>query len=338
MGWDTYFAKDKILTDVLYGITDKRGNENAEMQAEIQGLSDLSGLPFKFVKAIQLLYELQTLMVPIVNFTHAPLDFLPKEYEALSRIPWRGPGCTGIIAKGKDNTVYHARNLDFAPVDIMTELVYEGVFTKGGKEVFRSQLIAGYTMMITGVRMGKNGFAIERNTRYTDHWGGNSEMLKAVTSGAELNGWQLRKVLEDIDNYDDAIKRIKTMPYASTEYTIVSGVQKGTIISRNPTNVAYEQVLGQHNFDERDDYIIITNFDFFWHDIREWFDPTGHGGFGKPSRRVAAQTMLNATAENQLTPDILFTTINYEHVIADTVFQSIINVEKGIWNVSQPDL
>merc|ERR1711871_1934470 len=178
--------------------------------------------------------------------------------------------------------------------------------------------------MITGVRMGKNGFAIERNTRYTDHWGGNSEMLKAVTSGAELNGWQLRKVLEDIDNYDDAIKRIKAMPYASTEYTIVSGVQRGTTISRNPTNVAYEQVLGQHNFDERDDYIIITNFDFFWNDIREWFDPTGHGGFGKPSRRVAAQTMLNATAENQLTPEILFTTINYEHVIADTVFQAII--------------
>ena len=67
--YNTYFANDKILTDVLYGISDKRGPEPNEMQGEIQGLSDLSGLPLKFVQSIQMLYELQTLMVPIVNFT-----------------------------------------------------------------------------------------------------------------------------------------------------------------------------------------------------------------------------------------------------------------------------
>ena len=39
-------------------------------------------------------------------------------------LPWRGPGCTGIVAQCEDGTVYHARNLDFAPVGIMSELVY----------------------------------------------------------------------------------------------------------------------------------------------------------------------------------------------------------------------
>ena len=39
-----------------------------------------------------------------------------------------------------------------------------------------------------------------------------------------------------------------------------------------------------------------------------------------------------------LTPQVLFDTINAEYVLADTVFQAIINVELGLWNISQPDL
>jgi hypothetical protein len=67
--YNKYFAHDKILTNVLYDISDKRGVEPTEMQEEIQAFSDLSRLPLKFVQSIQMLYELQTLMVPIVNFT-----------------------------------------------------------------------------------------------------------------------------------------------------------------------------------------------------------------------------------------------------------------------------
>ncbi|GMH52044.1 hypothetical protein TL16_g01147 [Triparma laevis f. inornata] len=173
--YNDYFANDALLTDVLYGIAHKRGFENEEQQAEIQGLSDMSKLPLPFVQGIQMLYELQTIMVPIVNFTKSAEEaskILPEEYKALSRIPWRGPGCTGIIARASDNTVYHARNLDFSPVDIMGNLVYNAVFTKNGEEIFRSQMVAGYTMVITGARFGDDGYAIERNTRYADHKGG----------------------------------------------------------------------------------------------------------------------------------------------------------------------
>jgi hypothetical protein len=68
--------------------------------------SAASGLPFEFVKSIQMLYELQTLMVPVINFT-APT--MPKGYEALARIPWRGPGCTGIIATDKSTGIVCVR-------------------------------------------------------------------------------------------------------------------------------------------------------------------------------------------------------------------------------------
>merc|ERR1712072_508015 len=167
-------------------------------------MADISGLPLKFVQAMQLLYELQTLMVPIVNFTGHQVDTMPKGWEALARIPWRGPGCTGIIARCADGSVYHARNLDFQPESVMTELVYTGIFTKGGKEVFRSQMVAGYSSIITGMKMGPNGFAIERNTRYTDHVGGNAKMLKNLLGGHTLNGWNLRKILENQPDYEAA--------------------------------------------------------------------------------------------------------------------------------------
>ena len=46
------------------------------MQAEISGLANASALPVKFVQGIQMLYELQTIMVPIVNFSHAAAENL----------------------------------------------------------------------------------------------------------------------------------------------------------------------------------------------------------------------------------------------------------------------
>ena len=39
-----------------------------------------------------------------------------------------------------------------------------------------------------------------------------------------------------------------------------------------------------------------------------------------------------------LTPEFLFETINAKGVLADTIFQAVISVEKSYWNVSCPDL
>jgi hypothetical protein len=343
--WDEYFVNDKVLTDALFAFVALRGKEVPEFELEIEGLAAASGLDVRFVRGVQMLYEIQTLMVPTTlngSATTALVGQFPEGLEALERFPFRGPGCTGIIAYGPDGTVSHARNLDFSPVPIMTNLVYTGIFTRGGVEVFRSQMVAGYQQLITGYRAGPNGYAIERNTRYADQKKGNQKMFELLAGGNPLNGWQLRKIMEAHDNYDDAIAAIAAAPFSSTEYAIVSGVKKGVILSKAPSSeglVEYTQTLGQPNFEERSDYIIMTNFDFFDHDEREHFDPTG--GFPTKtlfSRRVNAQKLLNSTELNGITPEFLFETINANGVLADTIFQAVINVEKGYWNVSQPDL
>jgi len=337
-----YFEHDAVLRDVLYAISLKRGDEPDEMQRELKSMADASRLPLRWVMALQMLYELQTILPPLGNGTgfrnvEDLAASMPPGWEALARLPWRGPGCTGIIAQGVDGVVIHARNLDFSPVSVMKDIIYTGIFTRGGKEVFRSQMAAGYSPIITAMRGGPDGYALERNTRFTDYAGGAREMFGHLLSGRPLNGWTLRQILTTEPTYGAAVAAIAAAPFVSTEYSIVSGVRKGTILAKSPDHVAHTQTLGRPNFEQRSDYIIMTNFDFYWHDAREWLDPSAGVGLFKP-RRIFAQRMLNATALGQLTPQVLFDVLNARGVIADTIFQAIMSVEKNLWNVSQPDL
>ena len=329
--YTTLFAHDAALTNALYAMVDKRGPESdGIMRGEIQGIVATTRLPAKFVQGVQALYELQTLMVPVVNGSSRQ-DSLPRRYRALERWPLRGPGCTGIVATNTaDGTVIHARNMDLAPVKLFAPLVYEGVFTRNGSVVFRAEMVAGYVSLLTGYRPG--AYVVERNTRYPAHKGGNREMLDNLLGGVPLSGWTLRRMLESISTYDEARAKVQSAPFVATEYVVMSGVRQGHIVARDPASVAHLSTLGPAA------YVIVTNFDYWWHDVREYFDPTG-GHLGLP-RRVAAQRILNASlnAGLALTPELMNATISADGVLADTIFQAVADVEVGLWAIAQPAL
>lgn len=65
---------------------------------------------------------------------------------------------------------------------------------------------------------------------------------------------------------------------------------------------------------DSDKYIIVTNFDYWDHDIREYLDPTA-GEIGVP-RRIVAETILNNT--KSITPELLYEVINTKGVKAIT--------------------
>ena len=329
--YNTLFAHDAALTNALYAMVDKRGPEpDAIMRGEIQGIIATTRLPAKFVQGVQALYELQTLMVPVVNGSSRQ-DPLPRRYRALERWPLRGPGCTGVVATNTaDGTVVHARNMDLAPVKLFAPLVYEGVFTRNGSVVFRAEMVAGYVSLLTGYRPG--AYVVERNTRYPTHRGGNREMLDHLLGGVPLSGWTLRRMIESISTYDEALAKVQSAHFVATEYVVMSGVRRGHIVARDPASVAHLSTLGSAA------YVIVTNFDYWWHDVREYFDPTG-GHLGLP-RRVAAQRILNASlnAGLALTPGLLNATISADGVLADTIFQAVADVEVGLWSIAQPVL
>ena len=330
--YNTLFAHDAALTNALYAMVDKRGPEpDATMRGEIEGIVATTRLPAKFVQGVQALYELQTLMVPVVNGSSRQ-DPLPRKYRVLERWPLRGPGCTGIVATNTaDGTVVHARNMDLAPVKLFAPLVYEGVFTRNGSVVFRAEMVAGYVSLLTGYRPG--AYVVERNTRYPAHKGGNREMLDNLLGGVPLSGWTLRRMIESISTYDEALARVQSAHFVATEYVVMSGVRRGHIVARDPASVAHLSTLGPAAA-----YVIVTNFDYWWHDVREYFDPTG-GHLGLP-RRVAAQRILNASlnAGLALTPELMNATISADGVLADTIFQAVADVEVGLWAIAQPVL
>jgi hypothetical protein len=193
--------------------------------------------------------------------------------------------------------------------------------------------------VITAARMEEDGYALQRNTRFVVHIGGFKVTMDNLLNGVPLNAWTQRKILENATTYDEAVEAFSSARYASTEFNIISGNRKGVIISRSPEGVVHKSTLGETNVEEREDYIIMTNFDFYWNDIREWFDPSGGYGIGHP-RRLEAQKLLNATAVGSLTSEFLYEVISSKGVFAPgnfgTIFQAIINIEKGLWNTSQP--
>jgi len=142
--------------------------------------------------------------------------------------------------------------LDLSPPDIFSNLVYDAVFTRGGVqnqplvEVFRSQCMVGYTMIVTGAKgLGDAwGFTVERNTRFISHPGQARETLAALEAGTPLNGWTLRKVLEEEESFDAAMSRVAAAPFASTEYDIMSGAQAGVVLAKSLEGTAHTITLG----------------------------------------------------------------------------------------------
>jgi len=206
-----------------------------------------------------------------------------------------------------------------------------GVFSKGGKELYTAQMIAGYANVLTGIRRGSNGYSIEINTRFPSKKLGLSDLWKHIFTEKRVpSGWIKRKTMEAVDNYEDAVEKFSSTPYAAPEYNIISGVKKGTILARDPDGIKHKLVLGPNP----KDYIIITNFDYWDHDVKEWLDPTVVAGIGH-SRRVGAEKILNKT--ETITADVLLKVLNDRTVMAkDTIFQAIINVEKDVYQTQLP--
>jgi hypothetical protein len=321
-----------LVQAITKKIAAARGPENEELMGEIRGIASTLNWPVEVVQSAQILYELQTLMVPITNFSwpwlSADENLAVTEFLNQKTVSF---GCTGIIARSEaDGTVYHARNLDFSFAKYLQRMAYNAVFIKGGKHVYTAQMIAVYQMILTGMRPGPNGYSFEVNTRYYGHMGGNKDLFRHLfRERRTASGWVKRKILESVDNFEEAVEAMSTRTYAATEYNIMSGVKKGIILARDPDGLVYSIPL---RGDDR--YIIMTNFDYIYHDIKEWFDPTGVKGIGH-SRRIGAEKILNSSAT--ITPELLYSVLNNDGVMAkDTIFQAIINIEKNAYNTSLP--
>jgi hypothetical protein len=252
-------------------------------------------------------------------------------------------GCTGIIARDEnDGTVWHARNLDFSFSHWVQNLTYNARFMKKGKEVFIGQMTFPYQMISTGMRRGDNGYTFAYHSRYFENqWDPVRDMIDHLYKNKRKpTGWSARKIMEHVDNYEDAVKAFSKRKLSSREYNILSGVKKGTVIAREPDSVDYTMELGKDKdclppldcSDTDDRYLLMTNFDWTKHDLKEYLKEPRVMYL---TRRIKAQKLLN---ESQvITPQLLESVINDGDVMeSNTLFQALMNVEKDMYNTSLP--
>lgn len=130
------------------------------------------------------------------------------------------------------------------------------------------------------------------NSRFPDHVKGNEQMLDNwLIKKRPYICWLNRKFLSTETDFDKLVAYYSNPEIQTVEpaYMILSGVGKGVILAREPDSLVYKMDLD----DPGRDYLIVTNFDYWWHDFREYFDPTG-GKLDHP-RRIAAEKVLNAS-------------------------------------------
>lgn len=101
---------------------------------ELQGISEISGIPLGEIVLYNVFYELFTV-------------------------------CTSVIVEDEEGRMYHARNLDFGlflgwdgknqtwlTTENLRPLVVKLTFTRGNRTLFQSINFAGYTGILTGIK------------------------------------------------------------------------------------------------------------------------------------------------------------------------------------------
>ena len=138
--------------------------------------------------------------------------------------------CTSLVAVAADGTIIHGRNLDYAFGEYLTLLHYVGIFTIGGKEVYRAPLHAGSIGLNTGVKKGK--FAISLNQRFT--YGNIQTNLEALNEGSSPVTWAVRHALNKLTTYSAVVEYLSTVGLVAPGYLIISGIGKdeGVVLTR----------------------------------------------------------------------------------------------------------
>ena len=128
--------------------------------------------------------------------------------------------CTGILIRNSEGKVFHGRNLDFEMWIILSKLVVNVEYYKGGNRIFSVDTVVGSVFALTGIRHG--AFAINVDTRKASHF--YDDLISVLVDGGMPTCWLLRKTLELETSYAGALRKIKTERIGGPVYYVISGV------------------------------------------------------------------------------------------------------------------
>ena len=144
--------------------------------AEVDAVSQLTGIPFEKMIFLNFLYEFTTINA-----------------------------CTGILVRNSEGKIIHGRNWDFEMYELLGSMVYKVEYYKGDQKIFTEDGVAGAVFSLTGIRHG--AFGISVNAR---HPKGYSHTLISVLKDNSIPAlWLVRKTFLESPTYAEATRRLR---------------------------------------------------------------------------------------------------------------------------------
>jgi hypothetical protein len=160
-------------------------------------------------------------------------------------------GCTSVLVRDLEGNIILGRNLDFMTYFVFSHGMYEAEYYRKGELVYKGIELAGFKGAINAVKPGK--FTASLNQRKYHYLAVN---MFRISKGFRSPNYNLMKVMEDAETYEDAIRIMSETPLTAAVYYTIAGLNQGAIITRDNTSVySITQLEGGKWF------LVITNSD-----------------------------------------------------------------------------
>ncbi|KAL4507129.1 hypothetical protein ABPG72_001922 [Tetrahymena utriculariae] len=200
------------------------GKAHVEIGKNLEAISTLTGIDLPTLYTFNFMYDLENM------------------------------GCTSVVVRQPDNTLFHARNLDYSFQQEISQLAIQAHWMRNGKIIYKSETLVGFVSLITVTKVGQ--FSISINYRTSDS---RQNSINALIKDLYYQGIYLPQIAVDQANtFDEAVQLLKTINVSSPIYFIVSGLQgnQGVVIERNR-----ESIQNVYTLSESEWFLVQTNTD-----------------------------------------------------------------------------
>lgn len=168
----------------------------------------------------------------------------------------------------------------------MREVLYKGIFTKGGKEICTNLIFAGFQGTYTTIK--KDAFSISYNLRNNREKDGFMKSMILAFSGYKKWSRIIHEAVMNCETFEEAVEYLQDTPSINTCYLTVCGIDKGVKITRDRFKSRLNWVYADTEEGE-EWYDVQTNCD-------SWEEPPERDN----GRKLIAEEMIKVTGVENL--------------------------------------
>jgi len=254
---------------------------------------------------------------------HSGNPFLTVEHLLEGEVGYeRGfTACTGVLCATPNGTVFHGRNLDLDPLyrDRLEKQTFDMTFFRDGKPLFAATMFGLSPGVHTGYRIGS--YSIAQNTRMG--CGDLGRNVEAAHKGGRPFTLLMRRVLQDVATYEEAVHRLAEAPLIAPQYFTVAGAGpwQGALVSR----------------DRRGYSAPYPNVETLSPQINRWFIVQTNDDTWRPpadDRRPVALAKFSTLTQEDMNPETLLDVMMTEPVLNNgTIFTWVLQPSTGLRRV-----